>query len=133
MKWAKCLFTDSSPLQETSSWRGRGELAFVIGHETGHAVDQACKGPKNGLSTQRACESRADAVGFDLLVKSGFNAFEAGAAFGKLEMYSGDIKTDVEAQLQVLGKDHPMTPDRVQHMRDILTQYKVVLNGPLVH
>jgi len=70
-------------------------------------------------------------VGFDLLVKSGFSPYDAGAAFGKLEMYSGDIKTGVQAQLQALGRDHPMTPDRVQHMRDMLTQYKVVLKGPL--
>jgi predicted Zn-dependent protease len=112
---------------------GDGEVAFIMGHEMGHAVDQACKGPKNDMGVRRTCESRADAVGFDLLVKSGFSPYEAGAAFGKLEMYSGDIKTGVQAQLQALGRDHPMTPDRVQHMRDMLTQYKVVLKGPLSH
>jgi Zn-dependent protease with chaperone function len=112
---------------------GDGELAFAMGHETGHAVGQACKNHKNDLSEQRVCESRADAVGFDLLVKSGFSPFEAGAAFGKLEMYSGDIKTDLGARLQALGKDHPMTPERVQHVHDMLAQYKVVLNGPLAH
>ena len=55
------------------------------------------------------------------------------AAFGKLEMYSGDIKTGVQAQLQALRREHPMTPDRVQHVRDMLTQYNVVLKGPLSH
>jgi predicted Zn-dependent protease len=72
-------------------------------------------------------------VGFDLLVKSGFSPFEAGAAFGKLEMYSGDTKTGLGAQLQTLGKNHPMTPDRVQHMHDMLNQYNAVLKGPLAH
>src|SRR6266853_1583419 len=106
---------------------GDGEVAFIMGHEMGHAVDQACKGPKTDLAMRRTCESRADAVGFDLLVKSGFSPYDAGAAFGKLEVYSGDIKTGVQAQLQALGRDHPMTPDRVQHMRNMLTQYNVVL------
>jgi Zn-dependent protease with chaperone function len=108
-----------------------GELAFVMGHEIGHAVDEACKTRRNDIGVQRVCESRADAVGFDLLVKSGFSAYDAGAAFGKLEMYSGDIKTGLGAQLAALGRDHPMTPDRVQHMHDMLTQYNAVLNGPL--
>lgn len=109
-----------------------GELAFIMGHETGHAVDEACKGrPKQDKALQRTCESRADAVGFDLLVKSGFNPFDASAAFGKLEMYTGDIRTDQNAQMQALGRDHPMTPDRIEHMRNMLHQYNVVLKGPL--
>jgi len=107
-------------------------LLALAASEMGHAVDQACKGAnKNDMAVRRTCESRADAVGFDLLMKSGFSPYDTGAAFGKLEMYSGDIKTGVQAQLQALGRDHPMTPDRVQHMRDMLTQYNVVLKGPL--
>lgn len=109
-----------------------GELAFIMGHETGHAVDDACKGhSKQDKAVQRTCESRADAVGFDLMIKSGFNAYDAGAAFGKLEMYSGDIDTGPSARLQALSKDHPMTPDRVQHMRAMLKQYNQVIRGPL--
>ena len=110
-----------------------GELAFVMSHEIGHGVDEACKSQKKDLSTQRVCESRADAVAFDLLVKSGFSPYEAGAAFGKLEMYSGDTRTDLAAQFVALGKDHPMTPDRVQHMHDLLNQYNAVYKGPLAH
>lgn len=110
-----------------------GELAFVMGHETGHAVDEACKGHARDNATQRTCETRADAVAFDLLVKSGFSPLDAGAAFGKLEMYSGDIRTDGKAQLQALARNHPMTPARVQHMHDMLKQYNAVMNGPLAH
>ena len=110
-----------------------GELAFIMGHETGHAVDGACKGSKHNKAVQRVCESRADAVGFDLLVKSGFSAYEASAAFGKLEMYTGDINTDQRAQLQALNNDHPMTPDRIKQMRAMLAQYNKVLKGPLSH
>ena len=85
------------------------------------------------ISTQRKCETRADAVGFDLLVKSGFSPLEAGAAFGKIEMYSGDIRTDREAQIQALAGNHPMTPERVRHMHDMLKQYNAVTSGPLAH
>ncbi|MGC1606403.1 MAG: M48 family metallopeptidase [Candidatus Acidiferrum sp.] len=112
---------------------GDGELAFIMGHETGHAVDQACKIPKNTKALQRACETRADTVGFDLLVKSGFSPYDAGAAFGKIEMYLGDTNTDLRAKLMALGKSHPMTPERIRHMRDLQTQYNAVLNGPLAH
>jgi len=66
-------------------------------------------------------------------VKSGFSAYEASAAFGKLEMYTGDINTDQRAQLQALNNDHPMTPDRIKQMRAMLAQYNKVLKGPLSH
>lgn len=104
-----------------------------MGHETGHAVDEACKGHPRDNATQRNCETRADAVGFDLLVKSGFSPLDAGAAFGKLEMYSGDIRTDGKAQIQALARNRPMTPARVQRMHDMLKQYNAVISGPLAH
>jgi predicted Zn-dependent protease len=109
-----------------------GQIAFVMGHEIGHAVDPICKHiNRNDLAARRACESRADAVGFDLLFKSGYSPFDVGAAFGKLEMYSGDINTDKNARQAALSKDHPMTPDRIAHMRQMLGQYNAVISGPL--
>lgn len=109
-----------------------GELAFIMGRESGHAVDETCKGhPRNDKAIQRTRETRADAVAFDLLVKSGFSAYDTGAAFGKLEMYRGGIRTDRQAQVQALTRDHPMTPDRIQHMRNMVIQYNAVIKGPL--
>jgi len=33
-----------------------GELAFIMGHETGHAVDGACKGSKHNKAVQRVTQ-----------------------------------------------------------------------------
>jgi hypothetical protein len=38
-------------------------------------------------------------------------------------MYSGDTNTGVLARLNALGSDHPMTPDRISHMRALLINY----------
>jgi predicted Zn-dependent protease len=129
-----------------------GELAFVLSHEIGHTVDDQCKtqegrlavaqsrgslgaalgglfGGKEGasaaskLSQQKGCEARADEIGFYIFTASGYNPYDAAGAFGRLEMYSGDTNTGVLARLNALGSDHPMTPDRISHMRALLINY----------
>ena len=126
-----------------------GELAFILAHEIGHTVDDQCKteqgrlavaqsrgsvgaifggllGGEKGaaaasrLSQQKGCEARADGIGFYIFTASGYNPYDAAGAFGRLEMYMGDTKTGVLARLSALGSDHPMTPDRVEHMRALL-------------
>jgi predicted Zn-dependent protease len=115
-----------------------GELAFFMAHEMGHALDDTCK-TANGraqvasrsnplslllrrprLNEQRSCEARADTIAFKLFTASGYNPYDAAAAFGRLEMYLGDTSTGVIARLGALGGDHPMTPDRIKHMRELL-------------
>lgn len=129
-----------------------GELGFIIAHEVGHAVDDACKtqtgrvavansrnslgaflggllGGEQGaasasaISQQRGCEARADAIGFQISTAAGYSPYAAAGAFGRLEMYTGDTSTGVLARLVDLGRDHPMTPDRIKHMRMILMSY----------
>ncbi len=129
-----------------------GELAFIIAHEIGHTVDDVCKteqgrlavansrgslgalfggilGGEKGaasasrISQQRGCEARADEIGFQIFTSAGYSPFAAAGAFGRLEMYLGDTSTSLLARLASLGSDHPMTPDRIRHMRNLLVNY----------
>jgi predicted Zn-dependent protease len=117
-----------------------GEFAFLVSHEIGHAVDDACKTPPrtgrlasvrrrsrldvllggNRVAAQRKCETRADAIGFNIFRAAGYNPFDAAGAFGRLEMYLGDTSTGILARLNAVRSDHPMTPDRIKHMRSLL-------------
>lgn len=129
-----------------------GELAFILSHEVGHTVDDQCKtevgrlavansrgslgallggllGGQQGAATaskisqQKGCEARADEIGFYIFTASGYDPYDAAGAFGRLEMYIGDTGTGVLARLSALGSDHPMTPDRIKHMRTLLINY----------
>ncbi len=129
-----------------------GELAFIIAHEIGHTVDDVCKtqsgrvavansrgslgalfgslvGGSEGaasaskISQQRGCEARADEIGFTIFSSAGYSPYAAAGAFGRLEMYMGDTNTGILARLNSLGSDHPMTPDRIKHMRILLINY----------
>jgi predicted Zn-dependent protease len=118
-----------------------GEMAFILSHETGHALDVTCKSEsgraqigsqtlsgelnkllggsgRSPIAEQRVCENRADAIGFALFVAAGYNPFDAAGAFGRLEMYLGD--TGILSRLASLANDHPMTQDRIAHMRVLL-------------
>jgi predicted Zn-dependent protease len=121
-----------------------GEMAFIYAHEIGHALDNACKsaaaraqmpsstlggeldrllGPhREAIEEQRTCESRADAIGFQIFTAAGYNPFDAAAGFGRLEMLMGDTSTGIIGRLVALGSDHPITPDRIRHMRALLFQ-----------
>ena len=122
-----------------------GEMAFIYAHELGHALDDPCKSGtgraqiapptisgaidkllggsgRNPIVEQRACESRADEIGFTIFTAAGYNPFDAAAGFGRLEMLVGDTSTGVFGRLAAMGSDHPITPDRIRHMRALLLQ-----------
>lgn len=127
-----------------------GELAFVVSHETGHALDDQCRtaegrlavaksegsigvalgellGSKerayqlSGLAQEQGCEERADQIGFLIFTRAKYNPFDAAGAFGRLEMYSGDTG-GVLSRVKSLASGHPMTADRISHMRELLIQ-----------
>jgi predicted Zn-dependent protease len=124
---------------------GEGELAFILSHEVGDAIDDVCKSGagrasvtkptisgalnqllggsgRNPSAEQKTCGAKADEIGFRIFVLAGFNPFDAAGAFGRLEMYLGDTSTGVLARLAAIGNDHPITPDRIRHMRLLLAQ-----------
>lgn len=122
-----------------------GEMAFTYAHELGHAFDNTCKSSsgraevappsltgemdkllggsgRNPIAEQRACENRADEIGFRIFTAAGYNPFDAAAGFGRLEMLSGDTSTGIFGRLKAMYSDHPITPDRIRHMRALLIQ-----------
>jgi Zn-dependent protease with chaperone function len=126
--------------------QSEGEMAFIVAHELGHALDEACKSDlgraqvarptvsgsldrllggsgRNALEEQRTCESRADEIAFRIFTAARYNPFDAAGAFGRIEMYLGDTSTGVIGRFLALSSDHPITPDRIRHMRALLVQY----------
>jgi predicted Zn-dependent protease len=97
------------------------ELAFIIAHELGHAVDEGCR---NYGTMQRGnkvlCEIRADEIGYRLMRQAGYSPYAAAGAFGRIEMYIGETQTGLVGFLAQLSSDHPITPKRIEHMRSLL-------------
>jgi Zn-dependent protease with chaperone function len=120
-----------------------GELAFILGHEIGHATDNRCKslsararvadqsgagialgillghGSGDGARDQRVCESRADELGLKLMAQAGYNPEDAATALGRLSAYEGD-SAGLFARLAALGNEHPITSDRIRHIRKLI-------------
>src|SRR5579872_1350386 len=108
-----------------------GELAFILAHEFGHAYDDECKTAagrfniahsQNPLVQQRACENRADTIGFNLLIAAGYSPLDAAGAFGREEMLNGDTSTGILATFRGLLSNHPITPERIQHLHQLLIE-----------
>jgi Zn-dependent protease with chaperone function len=121
-----------------------GELAFILGHEIGHAADNRCKslsararvadqsgagialgillghGAGDGARDQRVCESRADELGLNLMAHAGYNPEDAATALGRLSAYEGETGAGLFARLAALGNEHPITADRIRHIRKLI-------------
>lgn len=121
--------------------RDEGELAFILGHEIGHATDNRCKnlsgrarvadeskpgtalailfghGSGDGAGDQRACETRADEIGLDLMTHAGYDPENAPAALDRLSSYSGDSGAGLFGRLAALRNEHPITANRIRHLR----------------
>jgi Zn-dependent protease with chaperone function len=99
-----------------------GELAFVVGHELGHLADQplGCVSAlqrerivaHTRIGAQRACEARADNIGFQYLLGAGFDGYDAAASFGRLQMSHRQ-----PGLLTQFALDHPIDADRIENLR----------------
>ncbi len=99
------------------------EIAFIVAHEIGHAMDDGCRtapGVRHTAPEQVQCEIRADEIGYTLLRRAGYSPYAAAGAFGRLEMYSGDTHTGIVGWLRQMTSDHPITPRRIENMREML-------------
>ena len=103
------------PTAMTRFMSNEDELAFILGHELGHVVDTEC-----ARIQKVVCETRADEIGFKLLVAAGYSPYAAAGAFGRIEMYLGDTSTGISGMFRQLASDHPITPNRIANMRRLL-------------
>ncbi|MGC2210822.1 MAG: M48 family metalloprotease [Candidatus Korobacteraceae bacterium] len=121
-----------------------GELAFFLGHEIGHASDDRCKDPDgraqvadeskpgtalailfghgsgDGAREQRACETRADEFGLNLITRAGYDPEDAAAALGRISGYFGDNGAGLFGRLAALRNEHPLIADRIRHLRKLI-------------
>lgn len=97
------------------------ELAFMLAHELGHAVDGECRDYATMPRVNKTlCEIRADEIGYHLLRQASYSPYAAAGAFGRFEMYSGDTSTGLPGLFRQLASDHPITPNRIANMRRLL-------------
>ena len=157
--WNVQVFTDSSlicvPAGLVHFMKGdEGELAFVIGHEIGHATDDRCKNPSgrarvsdqsksgtalailfghgsgDGAGDQRACETRADEFGVNLMTHAGYNPEDAAVALGRLSGCSGDTAVGVFGRLAALRNEHPLIATRIRHIRKLIARQRSEIPNP---
>jgi hypothetical protein len=103
------------------------ELEAVIAHEMGHAIDVPCYQDVRPTTllpqlVQQGCESRADAFALNAFIAQGKNPYAVAGAFGRLSMYLGDTSTGIFARILNFASDHPLTPDRIRNLREMLLE-----------
>jgi Zn-dependent protease with chaperone function len=147
--WNVEIFADSSLICVPAGLvhymgNDEGELAFILGHEIGHASDDRCKnfsgraqvadesksgtalailfghGAGDGAANQRVCETRADEFGLNLMTRAGYNPADAPAALGRLSGYSSDTGAGLFGRLGALRNEHPLLADRIRHIRKLI-------------
>jgi Zn-dependent protease with chaperone function len=82
------------------------------------------RGSGDGARDQRACESRADELGLNLMTHAGYNPEDAGTALGRLSAYEGDTGSGLLRRLAALGDEHPITADRIRRIRKLIAHQR---------
>jgi hypothetical protein len=119
-----------------------GELACIIGHETGHILDQSC-GPLLGRPSskldellgaifgggrgaalakgEKLCEQRADEIGLQFMAGAGYNPYDCAAFFGRMAMFQGDPGV---LNKWLYASTHPLDWERIMDLRRTLARYQ---------
>ena len=106
------------------------ELAAIIAHEMGHAIDDSCRFSPKTLAQMRACEDRADGIAFTLLQNANppFNPAALAGAFGRIESFYGGTSTGILARMISFNSNHPITPDRIEHVHRVILYWAATHN-----
>jgi Zn-dependent protease with chaperone function len=54
------------------------------------------------------------------MTRAGYDPNDAVTALAEISIYLGDTSAGPFARLAALGKDHPITPDRIRHIRKLI-------------
>jgi len=119
-----------------------GQLAFVLGHEIGHlslwnedidennvidfvseftgteVLELILKVEEFNLRSQ-FLEYIADGIAIECMQETGYDALDAGAFFGKMQLKFGTTDPTLRAQFPFLDT-HPYFEDRIENIRNVL-------------
>jgi hypothetical protein len=98
------------------------ELAFLMAHEMGHAVDQQQTSGQSAFN-----EQRADMAAIGFLVKAGYDARSAGRSLQNLSMERGqgmfgNLLGIIGGTLTQAGDVHGLTADRIRLMKEVFAR-----------
>jgi Peptidase family M48 len=119
-------------LQATEDLQSDDEVAFVLGHEMGHAVDREQTVDQN----TRQNEERADVLGIGFVMRAGYDARSSGRG---LQMVLGERGQGLLGNLASMwehrgdGADvHGLTQNRIALMKQVFARGCAALNNQAV-
>lgn len=120
-------------LRATELLQSDDEVAFLMAHEMGHAVD-----PEQQTSANvPANEQRADIAAIGFLVKAGYDARSGGRSLQHLTMERGqgaflNLLGIIDNRMTQAGDVHGFTSDRIRLMKDVFAKgCAAMANKPL--
>jgi Zn-dependent protease with chaperone function len=129
-----------------------GELAYVMAHEFGHAIDEACAssegraklaqkskspysllfGTSNGNESgdSRKCEMRADLRAFMFMAQAGIDTDYAISAMKRFQAARHDHRKGAIGKLFAINDSHPLWSDRIKQMERLQESFRKGMEPP---